>query len=621
MEINIDGSKILFKNAKDSDKDMILKKIEDFIINTFPKLLIEFTNTILTISTFLEILLLLKDTTSTKNYESIQLNFRFDKENKFIFDKPDDFENAINIDNFAIFINSNKNNSNENSNENIDNFYKFANIFKNITIKPYIKLNNIVSIIDKFSSRHNLHLLVEIGNNYIEENIIQKMKYFLSKSNNKIYLIYKNNDNDNDNKYLIGTNFIKFITLFKDKGYDDKIIISTDKKYNINEIIMQFNTNKDNIKQLLPYNQKEALNILCKRFLRYYEDSLKYYWKYIPDKKKRLEYYIKSIYLKIFYNETYLPSSIATSIPNNNRSNKLSKVNRNNNLNNDKDYNIIVYLLIESVVKYLKSTNNPNLNSHINSHNKNSLKVANPVANSVANSVANPVANPVATVKKTDEFPDEFNFLFYHGSPRSKIKKLPDDCLLCVLTPLNRVSYSDEIPVKKLIKMICTDNDFKREFKNNPLCYKKSSYYNIFSDCNIYFGGQYYYDINLSYENDINSFIFSYWGLYKSTNELCETNRDTSVNITTLSNIIKTKKLKGVIIVFCCRRIDFKTKPIPIKESLVMYRYEHLLNILNKSVFFNNIKDFNKCDEIIDYTYDNTCIGKKKRNIIIIIKQ
>jgi hypothetical protein len=455
MEINIDEYIILFNNAKDSDKDIILEKIEDFIINknTYPRLLIEFTKTILTISTFLEILLLLKDTTSTKNYKSIQFNFRFDCKNKFIFDKPDDFENDINIDNnFAIFINSNKNNSNEN----IDNFYKFANIFKNITIKLYIKLNNIVSIIDKFSLRHNLHLLVEIGNNYVEENIIQKMQYFLSKSNNNIYLLYKNNYNDNE--YLIGTNFIKFITLFKGKGYDDKIFISTDKKYTINEIIMQFNTNKDNINQLLPYNQKEVLNILCQRFLRYYEDSLKYYWKYIPDKKKRLEYYIKSIYLKIFYNETYLPSSIATSIPNNNRSNKLSKVNRNHNLNNDKDYNIIVYLLIESVVKYLKSTNNPNLNSY---NNGNSLKVANPVANSVKN----PVGNPVTRVKKTDEFPDEFNFLFYHGEPRSKIKKLPDDCLLCVLTPLNRVSYSNDIPVKKLINMICTDNDFKREFK------------------------------------------------------------------------------------------------------------------------------------------------------------
>ena len=337
---------------------------------------------------------------------------------------------------------------------------------------------------------------------------------------------------------LNGEKINKYINILHYK----RIIIDDKIKKNILNILIL-------LRKIRKQSNSESEKIFYDRFTQYYTDSLVYEYKLVPEKTARASFYINSIIENIFNIEKIL--------------NSYTKLFENNNVSNFK--NNFINDNINCVLRY-KNNINP-------------IHVQKTIANGSKSKHAN------------YEFPKDYNVLMYHGAPSVKMHKLPDNCLLCILTPLNRYGIGHH---RELFSFAPYDG-----LLNNPMCYARNTYNDLFTDCNIYFGGQYYYDLSLSAEVTKKTHpLYNNWGIYTNQTKT----HDRTLPDTTLSKIIDKKNLKGIIIVSCCRSID-TARSISVNESILMYRYEHMLKNLNKSVFFENYEDFRECDRII--IYDN----------------
>ena len=220
-------------------------------------------------------------------------------------------------------------------------------------------------------------------------------------------------------------------------------------------------------------------------------------------------------------------------------------------------------------------------------------------------------------------FPKNINFIFYHGGVSTQMKTVPSGCVLCILTPLNRFGVSDASIQEKFMTLI-NDPQFGEEFRKNPICYGKNVYNGLFFHANIYFSNQYYYDLNLSRKND----------MFEKKNGIFPSNQNSEENKTSITKFlnlrehnIKKKEYTfmlstfldqnginnlGTVIVFCCRNLDYAKTEIIIGTN--MYRYEHFLNLLNRSAMMSTESEYEKCDTITSIFKTPYQFAVKKRN-------
>jgi hypothetical protein len=210
------------------------------------------------------------------------------------------------------------------------------------------------------------------------------------------------------------------------------------------------------------------------------------------------------------------------------------------------------------------------------------------------------VKSAISSTPRT--FSKNMNFIGSHGAPTTNLIKLPDNCILCVLTPFNRLSTQNEKNYKHLLTL-SKDKNFAKRFEKNPMCYGRSLYNYVFSNADIYYGGQYYYDLSLSkpYGNDM-QYLYDNYGLYKINNEINPQVVDRIVfDKIRLSQLISNNSINGIIILNCCRDVDELAVAENINETILMYRFEHMMHILNKTANFIDDKQYIECDKIKSY--------------------
>jgi hypothetical protein len=195
--------------------------------------------------------------------------------------------------------------------------------------------------------------------------------------------------------------------------------------------------------------------------------------------------------------------------------------------------------------------------------------------------------------KNLDIFPKQTNYLFVHGAPLLEIKKVPSNCIIIFLTPINRLNYTYYRQILKIVKT----QDFYENFIKNPICYGKTNWNELFTNSIVLLPNQYYYDLILAVSPQDEKKFMHNMGIYSSSDNF-QRKRYDKLNTTLSTEIIK-NKFKGLIILSSCRGLNNEIKKtLPLSETVNIYRYEHLIKILNKSIWFDNDKDYYHCDRI-----------------------
>lgn len=201
-------------------------------------------------------------------------------------------------------------------------------------------------------------------------------------------------------------------------------------------------------------------------------------------------------------------------------------------------------------------------------------------------------------------FHQDFTLLGFHGSEPKKFSKLPNNCTLVFLSPINYALCAKKQISLNIISRL-KDSKWQSEFKSNPLCFGKSQLEHFLSQSMVYLPGQYFPDLELymddndkiKFNNMFGEYTFFDDGTYsKIVPDLLPLKM-------LLSLYIKEHNLKGFIFIESCRsaRIDIT----------LFYRYEHLIRILNKSVwFYNSPSSYDECEQIT-HTDGNTELSLK----------
>lgn len=215
-------------------------------------------------------------------------------------------------------------------------------------------------------------------------------------------------------------------------------------------------------------------------------------------------------------------------------------------------------------------------------------------------------------------FEDKITFVAAHGQPTLNFSVVPNDCIICFLTPLSYLGYCDDIKSASFSKFLL-DPDTPRKFKENPFCldklYKESTYkpYETkFEEYKVFFPNQLYCDIELSKYENIDLVGFT------------DANTDKSK---LLSQILAEGHAKGIIFIFACRDLYDKNSINSSNTNLndiytnaqLLILYEHMLDILNRSTwYFDRSEYYDECIYFEEPNFNNkndANIHIKARNI------
>ena len=222
---------------------------------------------------------------------------------------------------------------------------------------------------------------------------------------------------------------------------------------------------------------------------------------------------------------------------------------------------------------------------------------------------------------KPETIPSQMHFMIYHGTPNSSFFKVPEKCIIFILSPIGKISKKTEA-YKKILGNL-NETEYNAIIKN-PICYKRNELNGLYSDASVYLPGQYCPDMFLSGEENKSNDGSDYWGLYKKLELNGEPLHIQHFEKTSIQEIITDAELKGIIIIQCCRSIDYlygmsrirpesnkNIKPDDFNSFILIKQYETFINIINKCVFFSNPTDsdqlvlneieYNNCDKITDF--------------------
>jgi len=185
-------------------------------------------------------------------------------------------------------------------------------------------------------------------------------------------------------------------------------------------------------------------------------------------------------------------------------------------------------------------------------------------------------------------------------SSREDIATVPKGVILCILTPLNRYSFQNINEIKELLNILSDLNE-RKKFLKNPCCYGKNSIGNLFEYATIYFENQKYFNLELSIGTE-NDYDKKYDGIYDNNNLLNTYKRNDvdSDNASIIPNkdnfqsnlSLLLQENMGVVVIKCCRACDTYLENNIIQN---IYRYEHFINVVNRSIKNNSEEDYNNC--------------------------
>jgi len=200
-----------------------------------------------------------------------------------------------------------------------------------------------------------------------------------------------------------------------------------------------------------------------------------------------------------------------------------------------------------------------------------------------------------------------------HGACTTEFFKIPDNLMICILTPLNRMLFS--VPAEFITNII--DNlqnpNFNNSFLSNPSCYLRDTENSLLEFATTFYPGQMCNDLVLEIKPAEKRIDMAYFKIDPSNpTTLRDTNIDrASTNSTTLSELIKYKNISGILFVSCCRSCDLDVSLI--EETNKIYILETFTDILNKTIDNPGYMEYNLCN-LFKY-YDNFALpsitGKK----------
>lgn len=208
----------------------------------------------------------------------------------------------------------------------------------------------------------------------------------------------------------------------------------------------------------------------------------------------------------------------------------------------------------------------------------------------------------------------EHNFLFYHGGPTFSLKIVPANCIICFTTPINYFGCPNLSSIRNFTDFIISEQEsFTSKFiKADNL----GVYHEFLKTATIFYPGQFYFDVRLSFNEQDKTTFQDLMGLYEHSG--FQMNILEHKKIQLLSGIIEEWSLGGLIIVSCCRSYDYE--PIARQNTSgqrqeltsISYRYEHLINILNTAVKAKNKHTNNNNKEYYSLLTQNKSVEIRK---------
>jgi hypothetical protein len=266
------------------------------------------------------------------------------------------------------------------------------------------------------------------------------------------------------------------------------------------------------------------------------------------------------------------------------------RYNNNNNINNDFKNNVVLDL------KNNKGEEEDKLKYY-------TIKIIKKILKVKENILINPIFKNMSLIST-------------HGNVTTDFFKIPDNLIICILTPLNRLAIIGEEFVNNIIDKL-KEPYFNNSFLSNPSCYLRDTENSFLEFATTFYPGQMCNDLSLSIDSVEKRNEMAYFKIDPSNpTTLPDTNIGASTNSTTLSELIKYKNISGILFVTCCRSCDSDVSLI--EKTKKIYILETFTNILNKTI--DNLEDsnYNSCNLLTKYEKP---IGKeyvKARNINVL---
>lgn len=227
-----------------------------------------------------------------------------------------------------------------------------------------------------------------------------------------------------------------------------------------------------------------------------------------------------------------------------------------------------------------------------------------------------PMINKILQIKQniTINF-SNMSLISTHGSSLTNFFKVPDNLIICILTPLNRIASYDASFVNLIIDKIRNLN-FRNNFLQNPSCYLRDTKNSFLEYATCFYPGQMCNNLELAYQSSELSLIQNRGFGYFDNNYLNQNTKFIDYNLggtsrtilledktsdilfqNNLSDFITYKKMNGVLFVTCCRSCDLDVSLI--YETSKIYIYEKFINILNKTIDNLDNSEYNKCNLLL----------------------
>jgi len=199
-----------------------------------------------------------------------------------------------------------------------------------------------------------------------------------------------------------------------------------------------------------------------------------------------------------------------------------------------------------------------------------------------------------------------------HGVCTTNFFKIPDNLMICILTPLNRVGYYGADFIYNIIDKL-KEPKFKNNFLSNPSCYLRDTKNSFLEFATTFYPGQMCNNLMLTISPEENENEHAYYKIDPITHTTSyDTNIDiVSTNETTLLEFIQYKEISGVLFVTCCRSCDLGAKSII--ETKNIYILETFTNILNKTIDNPLDSEYNKCNLLLKYEKKLSSYFKRRK--------
>ncbi len=239
----------------------------------------------------------------------------------------------------------------------------------------------------------------------------------------------------------------------------------------------------------------------------------------------------------------------------------------------------------------------------------------------------NVVQNVLSTknvFKNTNPEKIKATFVSYHGAQTEKLYILPKNKIFVIITPLNRVAYVKDNQSKMNVFKELFSNKHIKKFVNcypnyiNTLTDTKSGEHDCLLDgMQVYYGGQAYFDIELSASESDENYNMDIFDFDKKTNTFIPQNK--KIINTKISNIIKDDNKPEIIVLTSCRPANTYIYNNLLIE--LIYRYTKVHDIFVDHLNKCNYNDFEGIKTIADSTCqlhnDFTKYYTKKKDDII----